>query len=145
MGQRNRIFHTSAAAVSCGSATAAGWGGHTNMTFSPSHGTQVEYLSRNVGAFLWYPGNASVVRGRWKLAPGPYGAGSDICFAYQANSDNPATGESGGHWKCEPTRIYERNVVDSAGGDLFGLGTRDEVPHQLRPERTTLRVLRRQG
>lgn len=145
MGRWLRISGSLAALVLCGSATAAGLGGRTNVTFSPSHGTQVEYLSRNGGAFLWYPGNATVVRGRWKLSPSPYGAGSDICFAYQVNSYNPAMGESGGHWECEPTRIYERNMVDSAGGDLFGLGTRDEVPFQLRPERTTLQALRQQG
>ena len=145
MGRRFWIFGSVAAVVLCGPAAAAGLGGRTNMTFSPSHGTQVEYLSRSGGAFLWYPGNASVVRGRWKLAPSPYGVGTNICFAYQANSYNPATGESGGHWECEPTRIYEHNVVDSAGGDLFGLGTKGEVPFQLRPERTTLQALRQQG
>jgi hypothetical protein len=127
------------ASLMVGSAQARESAGVTNMTYSGSHGTQVEYLSRSGDAFLWYPGNAVVVKGRWRgTVEGKYPA---ICFAYQANSYNPVTGSVGSQWECEPTLLYERNIVDRSRGDAFGLSTRTEVPFPLGPERTTLRAL----
>ncbi len=113
--------------------------GVTNTTFSASHGTQVEYVATDGNTYLWYPGNATIVRGHWRK--GEMQGFPAICFAYQANSYNPATGSVGGQWECEPTLLYSHGIVDQNPGDVFGLRSRSVVPFSLQPERTTLRSL----
>lgn len=53
---------------------AASLAGTTQMTYSPGHGTQIEYLANGGGAWLWYPGNANIVVGEWKVE------GADLCL-----------------------------------------------------------------
>lgn len=110
-------------------------GGYTNMTYEPSHGTQIEYLSPDGKAFLWYPGNARIVTGQWKLE------GADICFAYGGNTYNPVTGTRGGAWECMSLRTQQRGLAERAEGDIFGLARRRQVPFTLDRDRTTLQQI----
>lgn len=110
-------------------------GGHTNMTYDPQHGTQIEYLSDNGRSYLWYPGNRSVLPGYWKRNA------DQLCFQYGANTYNPATGHSGGGWECMPLALYVQAIAQRARGDLFGLAERDRAPFRLDRRKTTLEKL----
>jgi len=110
-------------------------GGYTQMMRDSQHGTQIEYLSEGGKAFLWYPGNASILEGRWKRQ------GADICFAYGENTYNPATGHVGGGWECMPFDLYWRVVEERMPGDIFSLQGRGAVPFKLERRRTTLAKL----
>jgi hypothetical protein len=107
-------------------------GGYTNMTRDRSHGTQIEYVSPRGKTYLWYPGNAVILEGRWKLK------GPDICFAYGANSYNPATGARGGGWECMPYKLHWGSIVERMPGDPLGLERRNKVPFKLSRTPTTL-------
>ena len=102
--------------------------GLTLVTFDRSHGTQVEYFSpKNV--FLWYPGNTAIVHGNWKAVAKPAGQ-SEICFRYQTNSYNPATGVRGGNWECSLVRYNQADIRHRLEGDPFDLQS-GEVPFFL--------------
>ncbi|KQT48490.1 hypothetical protein ASG47_09090 [Devosia sp. Leaf420] len=110
-------------------------GDHTHMSYDPAHGTQVEYLAANGNSYLWYPGNRSILPGRWKRE------GDQMWFAYGANTYNPATGQSGGGFECVPFRIYWGSVERRMPGDILGLSSRTDVPFRLEKRRTTLEKL----
>lgn len=117
------------------SAAAQQLAGYTQMINDGQHGTQIEYLDDGGKAFLWYPGNSNVLKGRWKRD------GQDICFAYGENTFNPVTGHRGGGWECMSFDMYWRVVEERMPGDLFSLQRRDAVPFRLDPKRTTLEKL----
>lgn len=100
-------------------------GGYTNMSYDAGHGTQVEYLSPGGGAWLWYPGNSTIVPGKWKRS------GANICFAYTANSHNPVTGHAGGGWECMEYRLWWWAIAERVEGDPLGLEGRTKVPFKL--------------
>lgn len=104
-------------------------GGYTDASHDRAHGTQIEYLSTDGKAYLWYPGNARIVRGKWKRQ------GDQMCFAYGANTYNPATGQRGGGWECMPFRLWWWVAVVRVKGDPLGIATRDKVPFKLGRER----------
>jgi len=107
----------------------------TIMTYSPGHGTQVEYYDKKGGTWLWYPGNKVVLPGRWKTESGK------ICFGYTPNSYNPVTGHTGASWECQPLKIFESVVVERAPGDVFGLSQRAKPPFSLPKRRTSIEAL----
>jgi hypothetical protein len=100
-------------------------GGYTNMSHDRGHGTQIEYLSPGGGAWLWYPGNARILPGRWKRA------GADICFAYTGGSHNPVTGHRGDGWECMDYRYWWGAIEQRVEGDPLRLEGRVEVPFRL--------------
>jgi hypothetical protein len=110
-------------------------GGYTQMTYESQHGMQIEYLSEGGKAFLWYPGNRSILEGRWKRE------GREICFAYGQNTFNPVTGHRGGSWECMPFNLYGSAVAERKRGDVFALEGRRSVPFRLDRKRTTLAQL----
>ena len=120
----------------------------TLMTFYPGHGTQIFYLRPDGTEFLWYPGNAVVLRAKWDIVqratltqpPRGYAA---ICFQYGTNTYNPVTQQTGGKWECRPAYILVRSIVDSAAGDVFRLASRTAPPFALPRERTTIADLRK--
>lgn len=107
----------------------------TVMTYSSSHGTQVEYLGSNGMSYLWYPGNRVVLPAPWKVENG------QMCYRYGKRTYNPVTKTKGGKWECRPVAISKQSVVDSARGDIFGLSKRKSVPFILTRARTTLSKL----
>ncbi|WP_240231574.1 hypothetical protein [Devosia lacusdianchii] len=110
-------------------------GGYTNMTWDAGHGTQVEYLSTRGKAYLWYPGNAVILEGRWKRE------GTNICFAYGENTYNPVTGNQGGDWECMPSDLYQAASTERMQGDVLALADRATPPFRLDRARTTLNKL----
>ena len=119
----------------------------TRVSLDQGHGTQVSFTSADGRVFLWYPGNAVVLHGRWRIVDAQGGAA--ICFLYGSNTYNPVTQQAGGRWSCGPADRLKRITVDQANGDVFGLARRRTVPFRLSSERTTIaelqRALGRQG
>lgn len=110
----------------------------TTRIWDKGHGTQVEYLSAGGKAFLWYPGNRSVVVGDWKTQAREGGSVSEICFRYGQESYNPVTGQSGGTWSCRNATGYLVNLDVIVRGDPFNL-TSGRVPYVLpKQERISL-------
>lgn len=87
------------------------------------HGTQIEYHSPQGNVFLWYPGNARIVRGKWKIEAA--GDRPLLCYQYQRNSYNPVTGQMGGNWECSTQNWVHLPVA--MAGDPFSLAM-DKVP-----------------
>jgi hypothetical protein len=114
-----------------GLATAGSIGGTTTMSYSSGHGTQVEYVAPNGKTYLWYPGNANILKGQWKVEDG------NMCFAYGANSYNPVTKQRGG-WECEPVGVYQGSISQQVSGDPMGLAGRRAVPFDLTGRASTL-------
>ena len=142
----------------------------TNMTFSPDFtappikrydtsgkltsstpaqptqgtGTQVEYLSADGKAYLWYPGNPALMIGEWKTGTVPLirknnGVESrselaTLCFRYGAQG-----------FSCKEAFGYLRRITESAPGDVFGLARRPKPPFVLDRERTTIDALKRKA
>lgn len=113
----------------------------TTLSYSPGHGTQVEYLSSSGRAYLWYPGNTGIVKGRYKVdkmtLPLDRSRNSKMvtiktmCFKYGLNTYNPVTKQRGGAWECIPYSIYADETVDVTKGDIFRLSKRRQVPYVL--------------
>jgi hypothetical protein len=123
--------------------------GKTRVTFGPGHGTQVSYMRPDGAIFLWYPGNAVVLPGRWDIEARwmsgvPPTQEAFVCFRYGPNTYNPVTGAVGGRRECMPARVLGRLMVDRAEGDVFGLATRSAAPFRLPRERTTIAALKTQ-
>ena len=129
----------------------------TRVTWGPSHGTQVAYTSRDGRSYLWYPGNPTVLAGRWEVRERAMNLQDEngtirtvqnpsVCFAYGANTYNPATGHSGGGWECALFGFFARSVGEARSGDTFGLSKRTPVPFVLpRQERLTFQEIVRRG
>ncbi|MGC4024338.1 MAG: hypothetical protein QM744_03815 [Mesorhizobium sp.] len=91
------------------------------------HGTQIEYLSPDGSTYLWYPGNAAVLPGRWKLQKQYYG--SEICFLYGSYTYNPVTRQTGGNWECDIAAYYLLDRDEIVDGDPLKLSKR--IPYVL--------------
>ena len=63
-----------------------------------SSGIQIEYLAADGRTFLWYPGNAKVLPGRWKLQKASYGL--EMCFLYGEAATGHYHAADGG-WECD--------------------------------------------
>jgi hypothetical protein len=125
----------------------------TKITHDRAHGTQVEYSSKDGKVYLWYPGNSVILPGRWRPEQWfvEYVEGgklikrfeySHICFAYGANTYNPATGQSGGGWECMVFDAFRKHLVEVVPGDVFNLRNRTTAPFILTKEPLSLKDLR---
>ena len=125
----------------------------TRLSFSAQHGPQVSYGRPDGAIFLWYPGNAVVLQGRWEVretVTDYMRAGellrslksADVCFQYGANTYNPATGQRGGGFNCMPLRALQLVHKEALPGDVFGLARRPAPPFVLGREAVTLAALR---
>lgn len=116
----------------------------TSRSSFPAHGNQVWYLSPNGKAFLWYPGNSSVLKGEWKVGiagvttadTGVTVSLPSVCFRYPSSSRNPVTREQGGSWECNATVAYFIGINEMRKGDVLNLT--EDIPFKLerRPELT---------
>ncbi len=113
----------------------------TVMSHDSAHGTQVEYLSRAGKTYLLYPGNTTVVKGEWRLNRTDQPDVFSMCFRYPSNSYNPATGQTGGAWECQPAGFYLNGLSEMQQGDGFGLSRSSTVPFVLSHKKTTLSQL----
>ncbi|HEX8662456.1 MAG TPA: hypothetical protein VF744_00330 [Beijerinckiaceae bacterium] len=133
--------------------TAAEWGrrflaNRTYRSYSPQHGTQIEYHAADGRAFLWYPGNAVILPGRWraeevpnapKLWEEPPGSGNIVertlfrpCYRYGPDTYNPVTRHHGDTWEC--AGLFQ-GLGEARDGDLFRLARGGPVPFVLAKQR----------
>jgi len=96
--------------------------GVTYASFDSGHGYQVEYLSADGHAYLWYPGNNRPVVGAWKRVL------DEVCYQYGNNTFNPETLQRGGSWNCDYVGELGFYVVAYQSGDVFGL-TSGRIPY----------------
>jgi hypothetical protein len=129
--------HTNSGQMSVNQARAR-YANKTHMTFSSDHGTQVEYMQSDGASFLWYPGNAAMVPGHWKIEAGKSSSPLQICFRYGTNTYNPSTHKRGGEWECGPETRQNDFTVERADGDVFNLAKTVAVPFVLSRDRTTI-------
>ena len=93
----------------------------TSIVKQTGHGIYVEYTAPDGRLFMWYPGNAGVVAGRWGISDdfSPPRA----CFKYFA-AYHGVTGEFEPNECVDTAQILgEAYVVDKRPGDVFKLST----------------------
>ena len=111
------------------------YSGATFLDYSVQHGTQVEYLSPNGVAYLWYPGNAKIVSGQWKVeGPSSGSKYARLCWKYGANTYNPVTQTRGGSFNCVPANRHILAEEEYTRGDPLNLSS-GRVPFVLKRER----------
>ncbi|WP_170327838.1 hypothetical protein [Ruegeria arenilitoris] len=93
--------------------------GNTARSFSPGHGTQIEYTDTNGNAFLWYPGNSRIVVGKWRTQNRQ--GNVEVCFLYPQDTLNPVTQEVGGNWECMAAKAAFAFDYERVRGNPFGL------------------------
>ena len=107
----------------------------TIVTWTVPQGTQVSYLGAGGKAYLWAPGNETVLSGNWRIDPRAASARSvpylAVCTQY-----GPST-----QWDCRPAELLERITMDHADGDVFALAGRSAVPFPLARDRTNIAML----
>lgn len=123
--------------------------GKTRNVTAANYGSQISYMAPDGAAYLWFPGNSMVVRGRWALRE-TGGASptrlpesqASLCFDYGPNTVNAWSRQRGGE-SCVPAEILARLTFEGTEGDVFGLSRSTEVPFVLPPARTTFADLRK--
>lgn len=108
----------------------ARYAGATSVSYSEAHGTQVEYTAKDGRAYLWYPGNKSILRGSWRIQTTPEGFGR-MCFKYGRNTFNPVTNQGGGVWSCTLASSFLSVEREYRPGDPLGLAQQAAVPFVL--------------
>jgi len=107
----------------------------TILTWTAPQGTQVSYLGAGGKAFLWAPGNETVLSGNWRVDPRATGRSGlpflAVCVQYGGSTP----------WDCRPAELLERITMDHAQGDVFGLTGRSAVPFALARDRTNIAML----
>ncbi len=108
----------------------------TLVTWTGPQGTQVSYLGAGNKAYLWAPGNDTVLSGTWRVDPNATSPQSRlayvaVCVQYGGSAQ----------WDCRPAEILERITMDQADGDVFGLEGRSAVPLRLPRDRTNIAML----
>lgn len=104
----------------------------TTVSFMPGHGTQISYTAADGTSHLWYPGNARVLHGRWKIDRQKRYVRE--CYNYGSGSRNPVTGHSGPGFECGTFQQGTFLTVDSQKGDPFGLQQASLVTKTLTKE-----------
>jgi hypothetical protein len=87
----------------------------TTLTYSKIHGWQAEYTSADGKAYLWYPGNKVILHGSWRVSA------MSVCFRYEEESYNPATGRRGNQEECQPGTVAVFEKSEQRPGDAFHL------------------------
>lgn len=103
----------------------AGW---TYLSFSKAHGFQVNYIGSNGQAWLWYPGNSTVVPEEWKR---DVVAGQKaVCWRHPSKSYNPVTKQLGGSFACQSLALSQRSIIARRKGDPYRLSS-GSIPYRL--------------
>ena len=103
----------------------------TAKSYTSEHGTQFSYFGADGSYNLVYPGNTSVLKGRWEVRGS--GGAARICYSYTVRSFNPATRNRSepGDWSCNPaigSLIRWREIRD---GDPLNLANTTLLPRIL--------------
>ncbi len=107
--------------------------GLTYASFDPDHGYQVEYLSPDGRAYLWYTGSRKSVIGECKTHL------YEVCYRYGSNTFNPQTLQRGGSWNCEyavilgyrVTACQQSYIINLKSGRLPYVRERCDLPKGL--------------
>ena len=94
----------------------------TSLDYSIQHGTQISYTSPNGDIYLWYPGNAQLIIGQWRVDTNKHGSGR-ICFKYTSLSYNTVTRSFGGNWDCVRAADYIWQENEFSRGDPLNLAS----------------------
>ena len=110
----------------------------TIVTWTAPQGTQVSYLGAGGNAYLWAPGNDTVLAGNWRIDPRATSPRSPltyvaVCVQYEA--------QNGGRWDCRPSEMVERVTIDQADGDVLALEGRSAAPFRLTRDRANIAML----
>lgn len=89
--------------------------GKTLLFYDPGHGNQIEYLDPAGRCYLWYPGNSSIVVGKWRADT------TNIYFQYGLNTYNPITPQPGGVWNESPIAPWSASIMEAVPGDIHNL------------------------
>src|SRR5215831_15305797 len=108
----------------------------TLVTWTGPQGTQVSYLGAGGKAYLWAPGNDTVLSGTWRVDPNATSPQSRLAYVAVCVRYGGSTA-----WDCRPAEILERITMDQADGDVFGLEGRSAVPFRLVRDRTNIAML----
>jgi len=111
----------------------------TLVTRDNAHGWQAEYTSADGQAYLWYPGNRTVVQGTWRTRVREQPIRNvglartvEICFAY-AGASNPVTGSGPDQEECSQAGLMLTGgmiKVERRPGDAFQLAD-GTIPYVL--------------
>ncbi len=119
----------------------ARYSGATSLDFTRQHGTQVEFMSSDGRAYLWYRGNADVVTGEWEVRAEPgQRMGGRICFRYGPATLNPVTRQRGGEWSCARAADFIAGEEEYTRGDPFGLAV-GGIPFVMQPGKHSFKTL----
>jgi len=126
----------------------------TSHSYSPVHGTQIEYNAADGRSFLWYPGNKIILPSEWKIQSGSKSITvhvqtangvdirkvitPDICYRYGGSTINRVTNQRGGKWECQNYRIHQLFNVELRKGDVFKLSKKSLPPFTLKRNKTTI-------
>ena len=108
----------------------------TIVTWTAPQGTQVSYLGAGGKAYLWAPGNETVLSGNWRIDPRATSARSGLAYLAVCTQYGPSA-----QWDCRPAELLERITMDHTDGDVFGLAGRSAVPFPLARDRTNIAML----
>jgi hypothetical protein len=132
--------------------------GKTITTFGASHGQQVSYLAPDGAVYLWYPGNAVILKGDWRVLSAEDTADIDdplegeyrgninaasLCFKYGANTFNPVTRHTGSRYECGYYQLMFNTTKEARTGDVFGLATNAAPKFSLGKEYQPIAALQR--
>lgn len=124
--------------------------GTTRNVKAYQFGTQISYLAPDGAAYLWFPGNPVVLRGRWSFRETggfrPYAgkpvSETSLCFEYGPQTANAWSRQRGGI-ECALAGTRARMTLESASGDVFGLSDRTSVPFVLTRAPTSFDEIRK--
>jgi hypothetical protein len=108
----------------------------TIVTWTAPQGTQVSYLGAGGRAYLWAPGNDTVLSGNWRIDPRATSGRSGLPYLAVCTQYGTST-----QWDCRPAELLERITMDHADGDVFGLAGRSAVPFALARDRANIAML----
>jgi hypothetical protein len=108
----------------------------TLVTWTVPTGTQVSYLGAGGKAYLWAPGNDTVLSGNWRVDPRATSRQSPLAYVAVCTQYGTSTQQD-----CRPAELLERITMDHADGDVFGLEGRPTMPFRLARDRTNIAML----
>lgn len=89
---------------------------HTFLYHSPDFGVQVEYLHSDGSAYLWFPNEARIIRGAWRVTKA-----GEICFAYRREPAGLIFARSVGRWDCRSADQQVLRIFAKCSDDPFNL------------------------
>ncbi len=90
--------------------------GQTLHFSDEGHSNQIEYLAPDGNAYLWYPGNRIILKGKWAVIEDRL-----IAFSFQEGTYNYLTKERMDRWDYRPLEFFVDTIQARREGDVFDL------------------------